>query len=247
MKRVVLASLCVALLAGVANAQYGTADLWLSSDTGTGVVDVLVSETAVIQVWMDYNPATAATDRMVGGDIFIEHRVTEGHDFEVVGFSSVGTWGGLTHPYYLKNRGDLDDSPFDDAADYVAAGNLSDYIFTGNVSASGIMPDMGLGDTGTGILVDEIIIHGINTTVAPNLVSFSGSAGSGTAESSWFEFGLYNGLGSYPALPSEMAYNYVNGKPGKSAKALLVNVSVPEPGSLALLAFGGLAAIRRRR
>ena len=247
MKRVMLVSLCVALLAGDVNAQYGTADLWLSSEQGTDTIYMVLSETAVIQVWMSYNPATPATDRMMGGDILLEHRVTEGHDFEVVGFYDHGPWG-AGDSYYRFSRGLLDEDPHDGVPDITGVGNLSSYAFTGKVDSPWIPPTNGMDDTGGLILMDEIIIHSVWLTgeYSPNHVSFSGSAGSGTAESAWRELALYNG--SYPAVAAEMTYNYLNCAPGQKYQALQVFITgIPEPGSLALLAFGGLAVTRRPR
>jgi hypothetical protein len=234
MKRVLLAALSVALLVGTASAQSNNADLWIQAPDGSDTLNIAVSETGVIQLWMDYYGSDMDCV-MVGMDAILEHRITNGQDFEVTGFIDHGPWG-IGDTFYRKSRGILDEAPHDGVPDITGPGNLSWYQFQGDVAPPYECPiDRGLLPGGGAILLDEIIIEGTTSTdTATNRVVF----GSGTQEPSWYE------LCEYGCDVLEYSFNLGTGINKKNA--LFVHVDVPEPGSLALLAFGGLALIRRR-
>jgi hypothetical protein len=261
MKRVLLVALGVAVLAGAANAQAphdGTATLHMTfKDTvDPYAVDLLISETAIIQLWVKYEAVTPDMDRIMGMDMLFNHRVTEGHDFEVVGFNEVAPFPGASGgPAYGAtggisrfSRGQIDEAPHDGVVDalFTGVGNLNNYAFIGNVGGGWNPPVNGLEDTGGAfLLLDEIIIHGVNDTGSiDNRVAFAG----GGFESKWTEMAYYSGPptpGYKDFIQGGYLYEKANQAPG--GKGLRVHVTIPEPGSLALLAFGGLAAIRRRR
>ncbi|GAG50384.1 unnamed protein product, partial [marine sediment metagenome] len=157
----VAASGAVLLGAGVANAEIapGTAALWIQTPGGGDTINLLISETAVIQLWMEYTaPLDGESRLMVGMDAGLEHLILDGHDFEVVGFGDFGPWG-VGSTFYRYSRGLLDEAPHDGVPDYTGVGNLSYYRFIGNVlppytETTGLPPNQGA------ILLDEIIIHG---------------------------------------------------------------------------------------
>jgi hypothetical protein len=239
MKRVVLFALSVALFASVASAQTvpGTAEVWIQPVGGGNQIDILESETAIIQLWMNYTaPADGEERLMLGMDAQLDHRDAQGINFEVVGFNTQGPWG-INGTFFTKSRGQLDEAPFDDVPDYTGVGNLDWYQYQGTVTPpysnqTGLPPNLGA------ILLDEIIIHGVTDSgTISNRVIFA----TGLKAPSWFEGTFYEGVAS----PLEYPFNLGTGI--NKANPVYVHVSVPEPASLALLAFGGLAAIRRRR
>ena len=246
MKRVVLFALSVALFAGVASAQTmpGTAEVWIQPVGGGNQIDILESETAVIQLWMNYTAPSDGEERlMLGMDAQLDHRDAQGINFEVVGFNGPGAtadeygpWG-IGGTFFTKSRGQLDEATFDGVPDYTGVGNLDWYQYQGTVTPP-YSNQTGLAPNGGAILLDELIIHGVTDSgTISNRVIFA----TGLFAPTWFEGTFYEGVTS----PLEYGFNYGTGV--NKANPVYVHVSIPEPASLALLAFGGLAAIRRRR
>lgn len=244
MKRVVLFALSVALFAGVASAtEPGSASLWIQPVGGGNQINLLESETAVIQLWMNYSAPTDGEERLnIGMDAQLDYRLLQGINFEVVGFNGpgpadeYGPWP-IAGSFYTKSRGQLDEAPFDGIPDYTGVGNLTWYQYQGTVTPpytnqTGLPPNLG------NILLDEIIIHGVSDSgTVSNRVIFI----SGLKAPSWFENTFYHGVFSPVEYPFNLGTGISKNNP------VYVHVSIPEPASLALLAFGGLAAIRRRR
>jgi hypothetical protein len=235
----------VALFAGVANGQ-STADLWLQVPGGGNTLSLTVSETGIIQLWMDYTNPTAEWHSMVGMDALLIQAPAESN-IEVTGFAGPGAtadeYGPWSVDFYTYSRGQLDEAPFDGTPDYTGVNNIEYYMYIGTsdppyTQTSGLEPDAGA------MLLDELIIHGVynNEDISGtwgwgDRVFFAG----GDFAPSWFEASAY---GAWPGtITAETSFAMGTG----SAKANPIFVQVPEPSTLALLAFGGLAAIRRRR
>jgi hypothetical protein len=273
MKRVVLIALSVALFAGVANAQTdpGTANLWLSAVGGGNTIDILVSETTIIQLWMEYTaPLDGASRLMIGMDAMLQMKPDPPAEcIEVVGFNGpgpadeYGPWG-INGTFFTKSRGMIDESPFDGIPDYTGCGNIDPYymyiatVYGPYDHTTGLPANAANNATGAPVgnydewtvahgypedkpfamLLDEIIIHGnCDTGTTYNKVFFQ----SGGQTPKFTELTYY--AGEWVSAP----YNFLMGTGSDKPNALKIHVSIPEPGSLALLAFGGLAAIRRRR
>ena len=239
MKRVVLVALSVALFAGVASAQtpQGTTALWIQPVGGGNQINLAVSETAIIQLWMNYSAPADGNERlMIGMDAQLDHRDVQGINFEVTGFNSQGPWP-IAGTFFRFSRGQLDEAPHDAIPDITGVGNVDFYQFQGTVNPpftnqTGLPPNLG------DILLDEIIIHGVSDSLTvSNRVIFAPDP----LAPSWFEQYFYE---HDPAAFIEYGFNLGTGVDKKNP--VYVHVT-PEPASLALLAFGGLAAIRRRR
>jgi len=245
MKRVVLVALSVALFAGVASAQtpQGTTSLWIQPVGGGNQINLAVSETAIIQLWMNYSAPADGNERlMIGMDAQLDHRDVQGINFEVTGFNPQGPWG-VGGTFYRFSRGQIDESPPDNIVDdgYTGVGNVDYYQFQGTVNPIGDPPytmQTGLLPNQGDILLDEIIIHGASDSgTVSNRVIFAPDP----LTPSWFEAYFYEGTYSYFT-----EYGFDMGTGINKNNPVYVHVT-PEPASLALLAFGGLAAIRRRR
>ena len=266
MKRVVLIALSVALFASVANAQTvpGTAELWIQAEDGTDLIEMAVSETAIIQLWMEYTAPMDGSERlMVGMDAMLQMKPDPPLEcIEVVGWrgpgvtaNEYGPWG-INGTFFTKSRGMLDEAPFDGIPDYTGCGNIDPYymyiatVYGPYDNTTGLPPNAAANATGEpggdfgdmvgrpyAMLLDEIIIHcNCDTGTTLNKVFFQ----SGLQTPKFFELTYYSGEWV------QTKYDFLMGTGSEKANALKVHCT-PEPGSLALLAFGGLAAMRRRR
>jgi hypothetical protein len=242
MKRFAICALAVLAMAGAAHAQtYNAGTLWIQPVGGGDEMCVVVSETAVIQLWVEvqtpgYNlvamdailAAYAAADYVPG--------VPGNQNFDVQGFNDYGPWGtfGRRDPRGLIT---------------VPGGDINQYQFLGLDENQPWNAQTGLAP---GIkLLDEIIIHGLNPTQdlpcppvdrnTADVVMFSATASPG-------------GFVVFPATFTtghyyDASFNFgtgANAKGTASDSPLYVAVVVPEPASLSLLLLGGLAAFRRR-
>jgi hypothetical protein len=245
MKRVLLVALSVALFASVANAQ-GTGTIWLAVPGGGNQVNMLVSETAVVQLWMEYTSSDPYA-RLLGVISQLQYRTQNGVDFEVTGFqASPDLPAGLPGSQLFRASRGILDQDNDGNPDTFGLGNIDDYQFQGDVNAlpaGGWSASMGLFGNEGQLLLDTIIIHGVNDTLTlSNRIMFNQSIFPRYTEGTLYGDGV---------IKSEdndiLDVPFGMGTGINKLVPMYVHISVPEPGSLALLAFGGLAAIRRRR
>ncbi|MHC4090715.1 MAG: PEP-CTERM sorting domain-containing protein [Planctomycetota bacterium] len=238
MTRIACSVAAVLLLANVA----GAASIWLATSDGTmnGEMTLAVGGTGLVELWVNFTddastspPSEGVNGKavMVGMDAIIRGAPAGGAvgDPLHIGFAGAidqGLPGGMT----LFGRGS-NPSPFQ-------TGDLYDYQLL--LEAAGNLPWMDpvnqgwvAGNPPTAKL-DVIIIEALSvTTLGPDNLGFAG----GAIAPEWQEAYIYNGIGS--AIIDHTFSRLSLPKNG-------VKVTVPEPASLALLALGGLAAIRRR-
>ena len=233
MKRFVICALALLVTAGVANAQTD-ATLWLQPAGGGDEMCVTVSETAVIELWID-----VTVQGGLGGGVLtaIDTILTHyGGNFDVQGFIDHGPWGTFGR---LDPRGLIT----------VPGGDLNWYQFLANDENQPWHAGSGL--SAGAHLLDEIIIHGLTPTQAPPCPPVN----RGTADTVMFSFTASpTGFKVYPSYYTTFHYYdiSVGFGTGQNLKGtiddlpLYVAVVVPEPASLSLLLLGGLAVFRRR-
>jgi len=232
MKRFAICALAVLAMGGVAQAQ--DAHLWIQPVSGGNEMCLTVSETAVIQLWVN-----VYAGNLVAMDSILVHYDAAGNPgaaFTVEGFNDQGPWGtfGRRDPRGLIT---------------LPNGNLNQYQFLGLdenqpwTMLSGLAPGIHL--------LDEIIIHGRIPTQEPPCPPVD----IGTADKVLFSFlAPPGGFKVYPSYYTTGHYYDATFTFGTGANAkgtandlpIYVGVVVPEPASLSLLLLGGLAAFRRR-
>jgi hypothetical protein len=240
MKRFAICALGVMVLAGIASAQDATVWLqWQGSTPETTMKSLDVSDTAVIQIWMEVHDDGNPYTRLVNVDaILASDNLGGGYPhYDVVAFNDFGPWGGFGRQ---DPRGFFSNPP-----DPNMPLNLNYQFIGGDVS----MPYDGI-VAGT-YLLDEIVVHGTTQTQVgpcppcdlPNAdrILFGALA---QAPGGFLWYGTPSSGGETAA--SILALTGVN-KFGTGNDLPLHLVVTPEPASLSLLALGGFAAIRRRR
>jgi len=259
MKRALISSLCVMLFAGVAFGQ-GTATVWLEGDSGGNTVTLGISHTAVIELWFSYDATDEGgiINRMIGIDAQLRHNASgsdwddrDGVSFEAVELNGQGPWGDLTNPLMFGNHGGMANGVL--PSDQVYPGNLNkapegeDYQWA-SASSGPFDAQSGMAGSTTSWFGDEIIIHGLvqtwdsgTQTGTPDTLNFpkkNTTFGPGYTENVY-----YAGVWSV-SIDVKAAQGV--GHMGNRMYVRVLGVS-PEPTSLALLAIGGLVALRRRR
>ena len=266
MKRALISSLCVVLFASVASATapaWHMATVWLEGDAGGNTVTVVAGETASFNLWMSYEgPANdGAVHRLISMDAGLRHNgfatgnttwdAQDGVGFQAVGLYEQGTWGDGALPMAFGDHGGY---ALDGAlpSEEVVPGNLNGfpgtslpYLFAAG-SPSGDGAERGILSSSTSWYLDQVVIEGLVVnwddmamTGTPDTVNFPRKTS--PAAPGYVENQLYAGVWT------EDLQQKCNQGVGAPFNRMYVRVITPEPASLALLAVGGLAAIRRRR
>jgi hypothetical protein len=248
------------LFAGVAFGQ-GTATVWLEGDGGGNTVTVAIGGSAVMELWFSYASVDEGGNfnRLSGFDAQLRHNgfstgnptwnAQDGDDFEVTHLNGQGPWGDLAEPLTFGNHGGMGNGALLPADVY--GGNLNPTDSIGvegeqyQFAAGSDIGNAGLAGSATSWFADEIVIRGITQ-------NWDGILLTGTPDTVNFP---KRGNSLNPEMYENIYYNstWDNGVPqpmdqgvGAAANRMYVRVT-PEPTSLALLAIGGLAALRRRR
>ncbi len=231
MKRFAICAFALLMMGGVATAQ--DAHMWIQAPGGGDNVTVGngALDEAVIELWVEVYTMPYAGGRIVAIDSIMSGYDSAGtlgaENFEVKGFNDKGPWGtfGRRDPRGLILPG-------------LPNGDIDLYQFVGLDENQPWHADTGLAP-GTYHL-DDLVIHGVTPTLAPDYVLFSA-----LAEPGGFKvYPSYYTTGNYADLT-------VGFGTGNNAKGTLndipffVNVT-PEPTALSLLLLGGLAVFRRR-
>ena len=228
MKRLIICSLAVLLFASAANAQNLT--LWLEdkADGDSHLVINGVSNTGVVQLWMEVPDAMILVNVdaiLLGYDAAFGKNLS----FEVAGFNDIVIPDSLLQ---RTTRGPIEgDLPH---------GFIDDYQYVGEDANFPLGGMSGLTGPRT-VLLDEIILHctALNEG-APDWILF----GFPPANPGGFEM-LFQPLpppGTW-VISGLAVVDLLN---GTFSNPFLVENIVPEPATLSLLLLGGLAAFRRR-
>jgi len=223
--------ICVLLGLSASSAGAGIeATLWVQGTDGGDQVDVQVSETAVIQLWLSVEPGVTLIsvsavllgyDQQFGAD----------HAFEVQGFNDITIANSLLQ---RTSRGSVEDD--------IPHGVINDYQYVGSDNNLPFGASSGLPGPRT-VLLDEIIIHGIipQSMLLPttNPVNFPFPDGHPSAFQ--LNFSPFPPPGQWTAVDATLALGT-----GHFSNRLSINV-VPEPAGLAMLAYGAVIFGRRKR
>jgi hypothetical protein len=254
MKRFVASLLVVSAMAGVANAQtngmmcpgvqfqHVCTFLQPANEPGGDKVTMLVSEDAVVQLMLD----TPTTVRMLTFDAIINQfegdNVTPTQAFEVSalqGFNPGGNmefqgWGDIVVPGFAA----------DDNLQYLA--DTTELPLDANSGLPG----------GLTYVMGEITLHGlVENSVEGGQIRFHSPGGIGgdfgQVPAHLGSPGGFQNIGGdfadvsvFHSVGGDSRFNNFFGTPYQTFG---VNVEIPEPASLSLLALGGFAALRRRR
>jgi len=239
MKRFLACALSVAMLSSAASAQDMT--VWLADAAdGDGIVDTTVGGNATIQLWMNVTAGTSIVsfDTILRG--YDNGFASTNVSFDVTGFV------GHTLPDGIMQR--LTRGDAETFVNNTGAANIRDYQYVGDDLNFPLNANSGMLGSGTDILYDEIIITGTadNTTAGFDHVMYGLPSAGQAPGVDLLVFSPFPPPGGWGILAGTVGMGTGS---SSTFNTLHVNVgpAVPEPASLALLAIGGFAAIRRRR
>lgn len=230
MKRFLVCAVAVMLLAGGAYAQ-NPAKVWLQAPDGSNKVCVAPSETAVVELWLEIytgfeliNMDANVLGAPAGGT------PAETANFDVYGYNDQSPF---SNPDMAMSR----------ASDPVPGADMDSYSIVWSDENYPLHVGMG---AGAGLYkIDEIIVHGVTQEVidcpeTPDKTTCSWMSFARFAQAPG-GFKIFTSYG-YGPYTSQVALDLGTGAFG----APMFVCVTPEPASLALLALGGLVAIRRR-
>ncbi len=237
MKRVLTCVLSVAMLASAASAQDMVVFLSDNAD-GDNTIDLTLvpgpSNLGAIDLWMNVNASTRIIDLDIPLSGYDAGFSSNSVSFGVAGFIDLPALPGLMQ---RVSRG-------------LGTSSISDYQYVAQDLNLPIDGNSGYLGTSLDILLDSIVIAGTSSNEfsgADNVIFGKASLGQAPA-ATLAVFSPFPPPGSWGTIPGVVgmgtgtSVNVMRGGFGP----LLVNVT-PEPASLALLAIGGFAALRRRR
>ncbi len=227
MKRFLACALSVAMLSSVAMAQ--TVSLSDAAD-GDGVVDIAVpGGTGTVNLWLNA-PVGLSIMGMDAILVGYDNAFGLAENFEVSGFIDAPLLAGKMQ---RTGRG---------AVAGALPGNVDGYQYVGDDLNFPADANSGYAGTGLDVLLDSIIMTGLAETVlGPDYLYFSFAAAP-----QYFDVALVDPPGPPPPAWSIGGPFAFGQGTGDGLSPLEINIA-PEPASLALLAIGGFAAIRRRR